>query len=228
MRLCLISDTHGKYRDLVLPEADILIHAGDWTAGGSKQETHEFFDWMDMLPFKRKILTGGNHDGCMAVHNAWLCLQRYFPKVDYLCDNGVEVDGLKFWGSPWTPAFMNWYFMYHTPAEARSHWDLIPSDTDVLITHGPPFGALDTVQAGGKHLGCMELDIAMKRLIPRYPQDDVTRKLHVFGHIHGGHGTRDSEVGIQYVNASVMDEAYRVVNKPVVVDWDGERFTVVK
>ena len=114
---------------------------------------------------------------------------------------------------------MNWAFNLRRGAALRARWDLIPTETDVLITHGPPHGIADTVKrpvaqivstlAGqGLHVGCEDLVRAVRRVRPR---------LHVFGHIHEGYA-RVAQDGVTFVNASSCDVRYRVVNPPVVVD----------
>ena len=95
--------------------------------------------------------------------------------------------------------------------ELKERWDLIPNDIDILVTHGPPYGYLDTVRWDGhtKHVGCEELLDRVLKLKP---------KLHVFGHIHGAAG-EDSFEGTHFVNASSCDERYKPINPPIVIDW---------
>jgi Icc-related predicted phosphoesterase len=87
---------------------------------------------------------------------------------------------------------------------------MIPAVTDVLITHGPPFGVLDQSHPSTAHLGCEELAKAVERIRPR---------LNIFGHIHGGHGQMAAN-GTRFVNASVVNEAYRLVNEPHIAEID--------
>ena len=133
--------------------------------------------------------------------------------------DGPEVAGLRVWGSPWQPWFYDWAFNLPRGPALREKWDLIPYDTDVLITHGPPFGFLDGAarpasgwsdqdEVSVEHLGCEELRRALDRVRPR---------LHVFGHIHEGYG-RGQLADTILVNASNCDEDYRPVNAPVVID----------
>jgi hypothetical protein len=68
-----------------------------------------------------------------------LKLLAEYPTVIYLNDSGVEIDGLKFWGSPVQPYFHNWAFN-RIGDDICKHWELIPLDTDILITHGPVKG----------------------------------------------------------------------------------------
>ncbi len=123
--------------------------------------------------------------------------------INYLQDEGIEIDGVKFWGTPWQPEFCNWAFNLPRGKQIREKWDLIPDDTDVLITHGPPYSILDSINDGCPPLGCQDLlETVVERVNPR---------VHVFGHIHGGHGEEDRQ-GTKYINASLLDESYGVTH----------------
>ena len=141
-------------------------------------------------------------------------------KIRYLENGSCEFGGLKFWGSPVQPEFMDWAFNVKRGPDIKKYWDMIPDDTDVLITHGPPWGLLDQIRPGREveHLGCGELLKAVRRVKP---------KLHVFGHIHGGYGSF-KEGPTQFVNASLLNEAYRPVNAPIVVEFQSEKDLVSK
>ena len=82
--------------------------------------------------------------------------------------------GLNFWGSPWQPAYHNWAFNLPRGKALKAYWSRIPSDIDVLITHGPPAGFGDRSPVPGRG-GCVEL---MRRIQVLQPA------LHLFGHIH--------------------------------------------
>lgn len=217
MRLVCLSDTHGLHGRLSVPDGDVLVHAGDASMQGSEDELRRFGDWLRGLPHRRKVLVAGNHD--------WLCQREpgraaeLFEGLDYLLDAGLEIDGLRFWGSPWQPWFLNWAFNLPRGEALREKWDLVPPDTDVLVTHGPPRGLLDEVEtlasrvlnalsAPDGHVGCEELRERVEALAPR---------VHVFGHIHEGYGQRRVG-GTLFVNASNCDRRYRPVNAPIVVD----------
>jgi len=128
----------------------------------------------------------------------------------YLEHSGTELAGLKIWGSPVQPEFNNWAFNVARGAAIRRYWQMIPASTDVLITHGQPFGILDTAHPTTAHLGCKELAKAVQQIRPR---------LHVFGHIHGGQGQRNSD-GTRYISASVVNEVYQLVYAPQVIEID--------
>lgn len=195
----------------------MLVHAGDLTLRGTEPELAAAVAWLVGLPHPRKVVIAGNHDWLFERQNTQA--RKMLSAVTYLQDSGVTIDGLRFWGSPWQPWFMDWAFNLRRGAPLRAKWDLVPEGTDVLVTHGPPQGILDQVAgfvpraisalAGrSEHVGCEELRVAVRRLRPR---------LHVFGHIHEGYG-REEHDGTTFVNASSCDGAYRPVNAPVVVD----------
>lgn len=202
-----ISDTHGQHKQVSVPGGDILIHAGDICAwGDDPKEYTDFNAWLGTLPHKHKILIFGNHD-VLGERNNGLA-RSLITNATYLEDSGIKIEGLNFWGSPFTPEFCNWAF--NVPrGELHKHWDLIPRNTDVLITHGPAYGILDTVSPKGPYLGDKELLAAVKRIKPQ---------LHVSGHIHGGYGIDIQHSPTLFVNASVVNEAYKVVNRPLVVN----------
>ena len=56
-----LSDTHGCHRRLTdLPEADIVVHSGDFTMNGSEQEAIDFLNWFCDLDYPHKIFICGN------------------------------------------------------------------------------------------------------------------------------------------------------------------------
>ena len=142
MRLVLISDTHGLHdRVPKLPQGDILVHAGDFmNAGYDLREVVSFNRWLGEQPFAHRIVCGGNHDRLF--ENSPELARPLLSNGIYLEDSGTTIAGFSFWGSPYTPAFLYWAFMYPRCEEANVHWDRIPDALDVLVTHGPPYGIL--------------------------------------------------------------------------------------
>lgn len=210
MRIVCISDTHGQHRNLSVPDGDVLIHAGDICKFGKVEEYEDFDDWMGTLPHLYKIVIAGNHDGSIQSGPALDTVNNYtYLEDEYAYVPTSEETAVKFYGSPWTPPFFDWHFMLE-PEEIAKKWAAIPKDTDVLITHGPPWGIGDAVAPGyDGHHGCPELLKAIQR---------ISFKLHVFGHIHEGYGAIDSAKGFSLVNCSVLNEHYQLVNAPIVVD----------
>jgi Icc-related predicted phosphoesterase len=209
-----IADLHGFYPKL--EGGDLLIIAGDLTARDTKQEYLKFFFWIQDQKYKKIVFISGNHDNWMQ-HNQ---LQWQMKTIDidiiYLCDSGTEFEGLKIWGSPWTKTFTGMNpkckaFTVDTEEELAEKWALIPHDTDILITHSPPYGVLDDIKYTRKgediHQGSESL---IKPLV------HSKCRLHVFGHIHEAYGKFKNNInGITYVNASHVNERYQPVNKPI-------------
>ena len=217
IKIVCISDTHGNHQGLVLPEGDLLIHAGDLTGRGSLSAIQNSVKWLEskttLYPMG-VIAIAGNHELSVDTDHP-----EYYPpcrgylenaQFHYLSNSGITLsNGLKVWGSPYTPAFNGWAFN-RDGDEIEQDWNLIPDDTNILITHGPAFGTLDkSYPPLSESLGCRRLVKHLKRL------HDL--KLHVFGHIHGGYGiTKDA--GYYSVNAAVLNEQYKLVNQPIVVE----------
>jgi Icc-related predicted phosphoesterase len=199
MRIVVTSGTHGLHdRIESLPEGDVLIHAGDFmNSGYDPQDVCSFDRWLGKQSFESRIVIGGNHDRLF--QNSPEQTRALLTNAIYLENSGVTIGGVSFWGSPYTPEFLSWAFMYPRGAAAREYWDQIPDGLDVLITHGPPFGILDQIAQGGEHLGCEELLRAV---------EDKKPKVHIFGHIHGGAGTFDNGV-TRFINAAYLNERYK-------------------
>lgn len=139
-------------------------------------------------------------------------LDFLIPKdVIFLNDSGATVEGINIWGSPITPRFMDMAFNRKRGEVIQKHWDLIPKNTDILITHGPPLGILDRT-ARNEEVGCVDLrnTIASRKI-----------KVHLFGHIHEAYG-KVTKNGTCFINASVLDLRYNLTNAPIVYDYDME------
>lgn len=209
MRLICLSDTHGLHAKVQLPPGDVLLHAGDVSNQGRLDEIGHFLSWFGRVgEFRHRVMIAGNHD--FAFERTPQLAEGMVPdNVIYLRDSEVEVGGLRVWGSPLTPAFMNWAFN-RSDEELAQHWTRVPAGVDVVVTHGPPRGILDTVLPEGQAVGCPHL----RRVV-----GEVRPRVHVFGHIHEGYGRAERD-GILYVNASTCDAGYQPVNPPVLVDLD--------
>jgi len=222
MKLTFISDTHTKHNQITssLPGGDVIIHAGDVSSMGYKHELQQFLKWFNGLDnYTHKIFVAGNHDwGFQDSPEMCKELLDFYNKVTYLQDD-LEVIGedyntaVKIWGSPWQPEFYNWAFnLPRMGEELKEKWDMIPLNTDILVTHGPPWGHLDTVVGNPTNLGCELLTEQVNVVKP---------KIHVFGHIHSGYGYK-FDGNTHYFNAAVLGEKYTFENKPMTVEWDPE------
>jgi predicted phosphohydrolase len=230
MKITLISDTHTKHNKVHhdLPGGDILIHAGDFMDSGySPMEAMTFFKWFDEIKtYDTKVLIAGNHDRWMQdePEEAKGILTGY-KTIEYLQDEEMALyfdgpngdhpeDNIRIYGSPWQPEFYNWAFnLPRNGEEMKARWDAIPANTDILVTHGPPYGYLDI--PGGQstfRVGCEML---------RHRVDEIRPKIHVFGHIHGSHGHYYNG-HTHFFNASVLNERYMYANLPFTFDWDSD------
>ena len=214
MKLVCISDTHSLHRRIPdIPDGDVLIHAGDCLGQGTLENVRDFNDWLGTLPHRHKIVVAGNHD--WAFQETPELARQALTEAIYLEDSGVEIEGVRFWGSPWTPVFMNWAFMLQRGESLYEKWQLIPDNTDVLITHGPPKGIGDEVM-----LGSNALNVGCEQLLDRIQQ--LLLKAHVFGHIHEGYGEY-LQGETRLINASTCNERYMPENTPVVLDLPLQR-----
>lgn len=208
MRLTFISDTHLKHGELKLGSGDILFHCGDMTNRGNLSDLREFARFMSNQDFKHKVAIAGNHDFCFENENKDEAERILLDNgIIYLNDSGVSIEGLKIWGSPVQPWFHDWAFNRQRGSDIKKHWDLIPDDTDILITHGPPYGILD-MTIRGQLVGCEEL---LERVTSIKP------KIHAFGHIHESAGVTDLN-GIKFVNACVVDLRHRISCNGITVE----------
>lgn len=207
MRIVLTSDLHGALPDI--GPCDLLLIAGDVCP----VENHDldfqrnwlqtvFADWLEKTPAEQIVGIAGNHDFIFEAE-----------KVDlpwtYLQDAEATVNGLRIWGSPWVPNLRSWAF-YGGPGRVRGTIiDAIPSGIDILLSHGPMYGAGDRVM-DGMYVGCKEMLNQIKRISP---------KLFVCGHIHEGYGAY-SRIPVEYgvYNVAHMDVLYRPVQPPISLD----------
>ncbi len=192
MKILHLSDTHGCHHRLgTLPEADVVVHSGDFTMTGSEKEALDFLNWLCDLPHAHKIFICGNHDDCL--YGAGI--DGLDANVHYLCHSAVEIDGVKFYGLP--------MFISDCVSDRQQIFtDQIPSDTDVLITHSPAYGILDfddDINYGDEQLLSKVLDIK-----PR---------LHLFGHIHAHHGIITLR-GTTFSNGAIMNSDYTHLHTP--------------
>jgi Icc-related predicted phosphoesterase len=209
-KLVLCSDTHEMHSRLTWPEGDILVHAGDFTMVGSPEKIEGFGNWLRDTPFSEVIIIAGNHDILFQKEpeRARKLLSKH-DKIHYLEDSGCRIDGISFYGSPWQPEFgYGWAFTLAAEEELRNKWHSIPSNVQMLITHGPPAGILDFTK-DGRHVGSTSLLTELNQRVK--PQ------LHLFGHIHEGYGICKIEE-TKFVNASICNPDYMPIHSPLVLE----------
>lgn len=210
MRLVAISDLHGHLPRV--PDCQVLIIAGDL---GPVSNHHpdfqlnwlatEFAAWLDQQPVEHKVLVAGNHDFAAEDRR----FQELLPKlgVQYLQDSGCQIAGLNLWGTPWVPNLRQWAF-YVSDDQDQARAELIPEGTDVVISHGPPYGILDLL-GSQEHVGSKPLARRLEQLVP---------PVVICGHIHESGGQVVSQGETTFVNASQVDAEYQPAHQPMVID----------
>lgn len=194
MKILHLSDTHNRHNQLgELPEADIIIHSGDFAYAGTENEVLDFIEWFCALPYKYKIFIAGNHDDYLFGAN----IEGLPDNCYYLCYSGVTIGDIHFYG---VPMFLNDVLS----GDYDKHLNNIPNDTDVLITHQPPLGILDFSE--NINYGDFILLQNVLRIKPKY---------HLFGHIHAAYGIKKNDETL-FVNSSILDNNYEIKNKPVI------------
>ncbi|MBI3201088.1 MAG: metallophosphatase domain-containing protein [Myxococcales bacterium] len=173
MRIVAVADTHLYHRELRVPDGDVFVHAGDLCQSGHVRELAMALDWVAELPHRRKVVIAGNHDWAF-VRDRQRALGLIAKGVDYLEDDAIEIDGVRFWGSPWQPEFCAWAFNLPRGKALADKWARMPDGVDVLVTHGPPRGIGDRAGTARRE-GCEDLLARVEAVKPR---------LHLFGHIH--------------------------------------------
>jgi len=240
-RITHISDTHNKHKQLngKLPGGDLLIHSGDISSIGRKHEVEGFINWFNKIEgYTNKIFIAGNHDLSFNSDELFRYKSIHFDKkqyftpsvkgkpewlnnlletglnhnVFYLENSFVEIDGIKIWGSPYSPTFGNgWGFNVDRGYDSVQMWNRIPNDTDIVITHGPIYGYCDRTNNTYENVGCEDLYYRLKELnIP----------LHFSGHIHEGYGYKETNWGGYAFNGCICDLRYIPLNSPITFDYD--------
>jgi Icc-related predicted phosphoesterase len=207
MDITFISDTHGLHGRLLLNPGTVLIHAGDVKEYGSEDEVADFLYWFSRQPFANIIFIAGNHDlfleSCTPAKR-----KKLIPSdIIYLQNSGIEIAGMKVWGSLVMPYFLGMAFNARQGMEIKKVWNKIPADTDILITHGPPKGVLDN------GVGDEELLLKVNKIKPA---------IHCFGHAHGQNGIKTIN-DTAFINALIVNclnplknEEYRMAGKPII------------
>ena len=201
MKILHLSDTHAAHHRLhELPEADVVVHSGDFCMVGEEREALDFLNWFCDLPYRHKIFICGNHDSCLYGAN----IDGLDSNVHYLCNSGIEIEGLKFYGVP--------MFMEDCVTNRQtSYYTNTPADTDILITHSPAYGILDlddSINGEIIHYGSEEILEFVMKIHPR---------AHLFGHIHRQHGLTKQN-GIIFSNGAIMNEDYSRLNIPNIIE----------
>lgn len=231
-RIVFTSDCHGKLEKITLPKGDILVLAGDilpnfsrdpyWDRIKQERALSELDHYLGTLGFKHIIFVAGNHDWIMDQPAEW---NKLLKNITYLQDQELVIDGIKFYGSPWQPEFCNWAFnLPRKGLKLKQVWDAIPSDVDILVTHGPAWGHLDRIVPWPKNGIRVSDNLGCELLFDRLKDGAIKPKIHAFGHIHGSYGIKQLEHTL-FLNSALCNENYDPVNPPHVVDYDAGKVT---
>jgi Icc-related predicted phosphoesterase len=205
MKIICISDTHGLHRELtpLLPHGDILVHAGDFMGNGcDAKEILDFNAWLGTLEHTNKIIIPGNHDEFVAYYPDQS--RHMITNGSLLINESAIVNGVKVWGgSPITKSSFGGVVSL-APKARQEIYAKVPDDTEIFITHKPPWLLLDGDES--QHSGEIELHEVIKRIRPR---------LHIFGHAHSNHGLREG-VGTVFINAALCENG-RILHVPTTV-----------
>jgi len=208
-RIIAISDTHGLHLNLNPISGDILIHAGDMRIT-SEASLYEMNCWFGSLNFKHVICIAGNHDTFLEKIGP-VTSKQLFTNAHYLHNEAIELMGKTFYGSPYSPMFNNWSFMYERGSiELKNNWELVPQNLDFLITHCPPYGILDR-NLHDVRCGC---EILQREITKKSPLNSI------FGHIHMNGGRVVNSGGISFYNVALLDEQYKMTNEPTIIETE--------
>lgn len=241
MDIVHISDTHSFHVGLEIPKCNVLIHSGDIGAWRlTLEELTKFLIWFEAQPADVKIFIPGNHDCILdekwvnkrpdtisrmlagqKYQDAKILIEAY--KVKYLLNSEYVYQGVKFWGSPYSPTFGDdWAFNADRLGDIAKIWAKIPSDVDVLITHTPVFGFLDAVEEKYMRLGETTCNKGCESLLGVIKKRLNKLKLHCGGHIHDTAGVVLGKVSnnrrIWFSNGAVItNDAIQIIKKPLII-----------
>jgi predicted phosphodiesterase len=209
MKIVVISDTHMSLGEVLLPGGDVLIHCGDLLSHGTYKE---FYRELSILRDLKKdyqvvLYCPGNHDFYVQENQSLVKEACLNAGITLLLDKRVIINGIKFYGTPWTPIFYDWAFNA-SHAQQIELFSQIPEDTDILVTHGPAYGILD--------LTCHHEKIGSQALLDKI-QKLRNLKYHLFGHCHYSYGTSFIETeNNKYIaaNCATCGEDYNPTNLP--------------
>ena len=216
---CAISDVHCKWNKIVIPKVDVLISTGDYSFLGEPHVVRDYHKWLNKQPAKHIISLQGNHEKGVEKNfelSKQIALEAC-PRVHFIEEGLVEIEGVRIWCSAIQPYFCNWAYNRYPGTEIQKHWDLIPTEKiDIIATHGPCYGILDWIpyfnnikgEMDVRHAGCPQL---LKKVL------EVKPKYHLCGHIHEGRGEFKQD-GIHFINSAICDENYKAVNAPIVFE----------
>lgn len=218
MKCYIFSDSHQFHNQLEIPECDMIIFCGDSTNSRdptkNEKEEIEFLNWYSKQKAKYKIMIAGNHN--VAIYKR-LVDPRKWKGITYLEHESVNVEGLNIFGSPYSPQFGDWAFMYKRN-RGEVIWSSIPDNTDILITHSMPKGVLDLAFDMDNRKNIVQ--VGCKCLANRI--DEIKPKYFMGGHLHSEDTLNNRGIysnGITtYVNASCLNHKNKIFHQGFLLD----------
>lgn len=218
MKIVAISDVHGKWNKLQIPECDILISVGDYSFRGEPHMVKDYHRWLNKQEAGHIISIQGNHELWVEKNfqEAKAIAQEECPSVHFIDEGLVQIQGLNIWCSAITPWFHDWAWNKYRGDDIARHWNMIPDDVDIIATHGPVYGIHDELvqvdgSLSGNHVGCNDL---LKRI------QEIKPDIHLCGHIHAHGGRQVHRDGTSFYNVSVCDEMYIASNPITVIEYE--------
>ena len=245
LTIVCISDTHGQLHKMAesIPEADIVLHAGDSTRKGELKELKAFYKQFGSLPHAVKLFISGNHELSL--------------------DSGL-------WRNP-RPQFLHQFFQagsrdpseYHNECVALVRSNLcstgsirylqdetctihVESCGQRINVYGSPWQPKHFNMAFNIPRGAplrevwervpVDTDILLTHTPPAnildrinvgthcgceelfrvFEEGRIQPRVHAFGHIHENHGARYCGSSL-FVNAATCDVGYKPVQQPITV-----------
>lgn len=217
IKAVIISDTHSKEKDIKwfknkenINKVNMVIHCGDFSH--NKETFDKFIKWYANLEIEYKILIAGNHDTEIAENGyEWMKKLCDYYGIIYLQDTSIEIEDIKFHGSPWSNEYGDWPFMTND-IELDNYWQKIPNDTNVLITHGPAYKKCDSLNQdiNEPNVGSHSLNLKINKL--------NNLKYHFVGHIHDAGGEINQDKKYITYNASIMNYWFKPENEPYIFE----------
>ena len=195
-----------KYKIVIAGNHDMSFDEANYSKTLAQRFQHKLL--LDPQQIKRDLVSG-YHVPVSTVPDPFPAFEG--GGVAYLEDSGLSIEGVRIWGSPWQPEYHAWGFNLKRGEECREKWDLIPTNTQILMTHGPPLGHGDLCLPHNNRAGCTDLLMEITtRIKPAY---------HVFGHVHEGYG-QTTDGTTTFINPSNSNLRYdpRNLNPSIIFD----------
>lgn len=200
MRICHVSDTHGKFPRLY-GRYDVIVHTGDLFPNSHhvyndkpkemsfqyqwlKDNVNEMKSWLQGHPF---LYVPGNHDFLTSSLMEFELRQIGVEAFD-LTDKLLTFQGVNFYGFPYVPSINGMWNYERGIPEMQQEVDkmvevLNKTYVDVLACHGPPYKMLDLTM-GNEIVGNQVMNTALDYKISK----DMIPAYYLCGHIHEANG----------------------------------------